>query len=103
MHTLPRVWWIGTSLVNFFLFYAAGNGDSGLIETTHSLVISSYTLSIKALMYARESISSMTVARDSPPKLLIITIGKPLPARNLPGTKAEKLEITTAVGSSVAV
>ena len=50
----PRVWWIGSGLLNLFPIHAAGYHDTGAGETTIDRVISSYTPTVKALIYARK-------------------------------------------------
>ena len=50
----PRLWWVGSGLLNILPIHAAGYHDSNLSNTALDRVISSYTPTIKSLSYARE-------------------------------------------------
>ena len=50
----PRVWWVGSGLLNILPIHAAGYHDSTPPETTLDRVISSYAPTVKSLSYARE-------------------------------------------------
>ncbi|KAH7222489.1 CHAT domain-containing protein [Fusarium oxysporum] len=50
---LPRVWWIGSGLASSMPFHAAGVHTRGSKENAYCKMISSYTPSIKALVYAQ--------------------------------------------------
>jgi len=52
--TCPRVWWVGSGLLNILPIHAAGYHEPGSSRNAIDCVISSYTPSIKALAYARE-------------------------------------------------
>ncbi|KAF3147249.1 hypothetical protein TWF703_000089 [Orbilia oligospora] len=49
----PRVWWIPTGQLSLLPLHAAGRYSQGSTETTLDRVISSYSSSIKALIYSR--------------------------------------------------
>jgi tetratricopeptide (TPR) repeat protein len=49
----PRVWWIPTGPLNHLPLHAAGQHADGSTETVLDRVMSSYTSSIKALIYGR--------------------------------------------------
>jgi tetratricopeptide (TPR) repeat protein len=101
---LPRIWWIGTGLASSFPFHAAGHYSAGPIEeSTYSRVISSYTPTMKALMYARERVSTTTTSHGEPLKLLIVTMPKTPGACDLPGVSIEKSEVETAVGDAISM
>ncbi|KAF9768559.1 hypothetical protein IL306_014158 [Fusarium sp. DS 682] len=51
---LPRVWWIGVGLLTHFPFHAAGNYDNSEIDSAMDMVISTYSPTIKSLLYAME-------------------------------------------------
>ncbi|KAL9124338.1 MAG: hypothetical protein Q9217_006321 [Psora testacea] len=53
----PHVWWIPTGKLSFLPLHAAGRHMKGSKETVLDKVISSYSLSIKALIYGRGQIS----------------------------------------------
>ena len=50
--TWPRVWWVGSGLLNILPLHAAGNHESDVNALDR--VVSSYIPTIKALTYARE-------------------------------------------------
>ena len=50
----PRVWWVGSGLLNILPIHAAGYHQIGSPRNVINRVISSYTPTIKALAYARE-------------------------------------------------
>jgi CHAT domain len=52
--TWPRVWWVGSGLLNVLPIHAAGYHELGSTRSVIDCVISSYTPTIKALAYARE-------------------------------------------------
>ncbi|KAI1085982.1 CHAT domain-containing protein [Rostrohypoxylon terebratum] len=49
----PRVWWIPTGLLSQLPLHAAGHGAQGSTETVLDRTMSSYALSIKALIHER--------------------------------------------------
>jgi tetratricopeptide (TPR) repeat protein len=48
----PRVWWVGSGLLNILPIHAAGYHDGNLCETVLDRVVSQYTSTVKALYYA---------------------------------------------------
>jgi CHAT domain len=50
----PRVWWIGSGLLNILPIHASGYHDSSPAKTALDRVISSYAPTVKSLAYARE-------------------------------------------------
>jgi tetratricopeptide (TPR) repeat protein len=94
---LPRTWWIGTGFASSFPFHAAGDYSAGPTESAHYRIISSYSPSIKALIYAREH-ASTTTPRHDPPKFLVVTMPKTPGASDLPGARIEQSEIVSAMG-----
>jgi len=50
----PRVWWVGSGLLNVLPIPAAGYHDSDPPQTVLDHVVSSYTFIVKSLSYARE-------------------------------------------------
>ncbi|KFY28251.1 hypothetical protein V491_00549 [Pseudogymnoascus sp. VKM F-3775] len=94
---LPRIWWIGTGIASSFPFHAAGDYSVGPTERADYRAISSYSPSIKVLIYARKRASTTTPRRD-PPKFLVITMPKTPGASDLPGARVEQSEIVSAMG-----
>lgn len=52
----PRVWWVGSGLLNILPIHAAGYHYAGSNRTAIDRVISSYTATVKSLAYARENL-----------------------------------------------
>lgn len=100
---LSRIWWIGVGIASFLPFHAAGDHSAGSTENTFSWAISSYTPTIKALIYARERASEATKFNRNQPKLLIITMPTTPDATSLPGTDKEMLAVRDAVCSPFSV
>jgi len=100
---LPRIWWIGTGLGSSFPFHAAGDHSAGTMESAYSRVISSYSPTIKALVYARERASTTTTSRSDPLKALIVTMPKTPGACDIPGASIERFEVMAALGNSVSM
>jgi len=56
----PHIWWVPTGALSHLPLHAAGLHNSGSTETVVDRVISSYTSSVKALMYGRrQSVQSL--------------------------------------------
>lgn len=103
LETLPRVWWIGTGLASSFPYHAACDTFAGPTENTFCRVLSSYTPTVKSLIYTRERVSTTSPSSEFPRKLLIVTMAKTPGARELPGVKAETTAIVGVVGTSIHV
>ncbi|KAF5253658.1 hypothetical protein FANTH_1348 [Fusarium anthophilum] len=52
---LPRVWWTGSGLMALMPIHAAGDHTSEAAPSTFNFVIPSYTTTLRALAYARET------------------------------------------------
>ena len=50
----PRVWWVGSGLLNILPMHASGYHNSAPPQTALDRVISSYASTVKSLAYARE-------------------------------------------------
>ena len=50
----PRVWWVGSGLLNILPIHAAGYHDCNPPKSALDCVVSSYTPTIQALSYARD-------------------------------------------------
>jgi tetratricopeptide (TPR) repeat protein len=94
---LPRVWWIGTGLASSFPFHAARDTSAGPFENTFSRVLSSYTPSIKALMYSRGRFPRSDLSNELPSKLLMVTMAKTPGACELDGVEDETSAIERAL------
>lgn len=71
---LPHIWWIGVGTLSMAPFHAAGDHSPGSSRNTMSCVISSYTPTIKALLYARERELDLISNPDT--QLLLVTMPK---------------------------
>ena len=67
----PRVWWVGSGLLNLLPIHAAGYHDSIPPRAAMDFVISSYTSTLNALAYARTKLA----AADSRTKQRAMLIG----------------------------
>uniref|UniRef100_L2G9W7 TPR domain-containing protein n=1 Tax=Colletotrichum fructicola (strain Nara gc5) TaxID=1213859 RepID=L2G9W7_COLFN len=92
----PRMWWIGTGVASSFPFHAAGLYSEGSREHTLSLIVPSYTPTIKSLVYARSC-----AARDSDKhaKASVLVVAMPeTPGQNpLSGVIKESMAIQQAL------
>jgi tetratricopeptide (TPR) repeat protein len=50
----PRIWWVGTGLLNLLPIHASGYHDASPPRTALDRVISSYAATVKSLAYSRE-------------------------------------------------
>jgi hypothetical protein len=83
----PRVWWIGSGLLNLLPIHAAGYHDSG-IPTKNALdrVVSSYCPSLKSLMYARQNLARV----ETDPQIAVFVCMAETPGqKDLPYAKEE--------------
>lgn len=67
----PHVWWIPTGLLTHLPLHAAGRHMKGSTETVLDRVVSSYSSSVKALIYGRRPISQKTKDPVAPNALLV--------------------------------
>lgn len=67
---LPRIWWIGVGQLGTAPFHAAGDHSRGSTRNTLSRAVSSYTPTLKALSYARQT--KLDLGPDS--RLLLVTM-----------------------------
>lgn len=68
----PRVWWVGYGLLNILPIHAAGYYGSGSTRNSIDRVISSYTPTIKSLLYARER--NVQVGRPKEQRLMLVAM-----------------------------
>lgn len=72
MQNITRLWWIGVGIASTMPFHAAGDHSKGVGESIFGRAISSYTPTIKALQYARESVSNaMAFRQDNVPYYVV--------------------------------
>ena len=70
----PRVWWVGSGLLNILPIHAAGYHEMGSTRNAIDCVVSSYTPTLKALVYARER--QAKAARHDSQKALLVGMPK---------------------------
>jgi CHAT domain-containing protein/tetratricopeptide (TPR) repeat protein len=69
----PRIWWIATGLMSRLPLHAAGRHYENTSETVIDRVISSYSSSVRALVYARKN----AIRKDlKSPKALLVAMRK---------------------------
>src|SRR5277367_5748656 len=85
----PRIWWIGSGLLNILPIHAAGYHEAPAKRTALDRVISSYSPSLKALAYARCRATEAEIIKSQE----MVFVGMPktpaLTNRNLPGVTIE--------------
>ena len=87
-HAWPRVWWIGSGLLNVLPLHASGYHDSVPAQTALDRVVSSYAATVKSLAYARERVtkSGQIILKES----AILVAMRTTPDRNsLPFVETE--------------
>ena len=82
---LPRLWWVGSGLLNILPLHAAGYHYSSRNAIDH--VISSYTPSLRALKYARER--RKVVSQSEQQKVLLVGMPKTPDEADLPFVEDE--------------
>ncbi|KAE8316645.1 CHAT domain-containing protein [Aspergillus transmontanensis] len=92
------VWWVGTGLASSFPFHAAGNHLTETNESVNSRVLSSYTLSLRALLYTRNREPLFDQATQCP-KLLTVSMATMPGADDLDGVLAETVAVTDTIGN----
>ncbi|KAF3114340.1 hypothetical protein TWF706_008273 [Orbilia oligospora] len=78
----PRIWWIPTGQLSLLPLHAAGYHLPGSTKTALDRVVSSYSSSIKALLYSRQS--SQAMAEFTPGKALLVSMDKTSGQSDLP-------------------
>ena len=106
--TLPHIWWIGVGTMARAPFHAAGcypkSPNSPKAEYTSKYCISSYTPTVKALLYsrAREGVAIQQVGFDtSTDKMLFITMPDTPGDKALPKAKEEAESIISSLPSGI--
>ncbi|KAF3316707.1 hypothetical protein TWF173_001371 [Orbilia oligospora] len=78
----PRIWWIPTGQLSSLPLHAAGYHHPGSTKTTLDRVVSSYSSSIKALLYSRQN--SQAMAEFTPGKALLVSMDQTPKQSDLP-------------------
>ncbi|KAF3920284.1 hypothetical protein AA313_de0208882 [Arthrobotrys entomopaga] len=89
----PRVWWIPTGLLTNFPFHAAGIHENGSTDTVLDRVVSSYSPSVRALMYGREASQKNTTQPASNSKNAVLVAMESTPPG--PGLILNRLPFAT--------
>lgn len=100
---LPRIWWIGTGVANSLPFHAAGDHSLASTRNTLSMAVSSYTLTLKALGYARERAMKVASISNHQSQLLISSMPTAPGQVSLPWVQDEVGQIEKTVGDSFSV
>ena len=89
----PRVWWIGSGLLNILPIHASGYHDSTPPNSALDRVISSYASTIKSLSYARErALRNLPAIKE---RAIIIAMSNTPAQIALPDVTKEVNEITS--------
>ncbi|KAK6359275.1 hypothetical protein TWF696_000438 [Orbilia brochopaga] len=74
----PHIWWVPSGQLSHFPFHAAGRHSEGSKDTVLDRVISSYSSSIKTLIYGRENFRQLNTnngaEEQAPGEALIVTV-----------------------------
>lgn len=89
----PRVWWVTSGLANVVPIHSAGHHKEGSTDTVIDRVVSSYTPSIKALKYARETASSIRIAEKQ--RAVIVAMTSAIDETHLPYVDSEMRDLET--------
>jgi tetratricopeptide (TPR) repeat protein len=100
---LTRVWWIGSSLGNFMPFHAAGEHSKGSTENTFSWAISSYAVTLKTLIHARQGALQAMSKIPSQRRLLMVSMPTTPGQSSLPFVPEECRAVHEAVQGSISV
>jgi tetratricopeptide (TPR) repeat protein len=84
----PRVWWVGSGMLNILPIHAAGYHDSTPPETALDYVISSYASTVKSLSYARERVAKANQT-NLKEKAILIAMPTTPEQKNLPSVETE--------------
>ncbi|RYP18997.1 hypothetical protein DL765_003580 [Monosporascus sp. GIB2] len=95
---LPRIWWIGTGAASSLPFHAATRYSSTVHSTENTLnrAISSYTPTLKTLIYSRSRVTRRKVAFEDLPVLLVAMPTSP-DSSTLPAIEMEQTAIQEAM------
>ena len=84
----PHVWWVPTGLLSRFPLHAAGRHTKGSTDTVLDRVVSSYSSSVKALIYGRRP--NVQKAKDPlTPSALLVAMPYTPDRSNLPSAEDE--------------
>ena len=88
----PRVWWVGSGLLNILPIHASGYHDSSRLKTALDRIISSYSPTVKSLSYARERASraDQIILKD---KAILVAMPTTPGKTPLPGVGKEAKEL----------
>ncbi|KAK6501943.1 hypothetical protein TWF481_009761 [Arthrobotrys musiformis] len=89
----PRVWWVPTGQLSLLPLHAAGYHHPGSTKTALDRVVSSYSSSIKALLYSRQN--SQKTTKFTPGKAVLVSMDQTPKQADLPYTMEE---VTTLQG-----
>jgi hypothetical protein len=84
----PHIWWIPTGPLSKFPLHAAGYHGKGSTQTVLDRVMSSYSSSIKAIVYGRSQ-RILESTRWARPRALLVTMQDTSKERPLPSAKIE--------------
>ena len=84
----PRVWWVGSGLLNILPIHASGYHDSSRLKTALDRVISSYAPTVKSLSYARERATraDQIISKD---KAILVAMPTTPEQKTLPSVEKE--------------
>ena len=75
---LPHIWWVCCDTLSLFPLHAAGDHSTDNAENTMKYCISSYTPTVKALMFARKQSHSLAPHTQEPENHALLAIPMPV-------------------------
>lgn len=97
----PRIYWIGTGRLSGAPFHAAGDCTSDLVEGAMDYVVSSYTPTLRALSYARQSRDRKLSQSRRDSRFLLVSAPEVYGAASLPLVPEEVAAIKTIAKSKM--
>jgi hypothetical protein len=89
----PRVWWVGSGIAASFPFHAARGSSCDPEQDALRLVVSSYSTTIRTLLYSQSRASSSTLSEGENFSILVVTMPTTPGQRPLVGAEEERRAI----------
>lgn len=99
----PRVWWVPTGILSQLPFHAAGIHEPGGSSSTLDRVVSSYSSSIKSLLFTLQNVRDEKTPETKLDPMVVIPMANTNGLRPLPFADNEASSIETVLGDSVEI
>jgi hypothetical protein len=98
-HAPPRVWWVGSGIATSFPFHAAKANSTNSAEDAISIMVSSYSPSIKTLAHSQGRSTEQLGPHGEKPSILVVAMPTTPGQKSLAGTKRESDAIKKVCGN----